>query len=160
MQLRNEEDIVEFIAGLLPKPKKIIEVGVGKLPKIALKLAEKFPEAEIIVTDIDSQIIQQIGQQYPQVKAIKDDITKPNIELYQNADLIYSIRPPPELASYLLKLAKKIGVPLIIRPLSSETHEIQSILERAKIIHFKRATLILLRQAKITQENKSNRICS
>nr|MDO8043280.1 UPF0146 family protein [Candidatus Baldrarchaeota archaeon] len=155
MQLRNEEDIVEFIAELLPKPKKIIEVGVGKLPKIALKLAEKFPEAEIIVTDIDSQIIQQIGQQYPQIKAIKDDITKPNIELYQNADLIYSIRPPPELALYLLKLAKKIGVPLIIRPLNSETHEIQSILEKAKVIHFKQATLILLRQAQdYTREEK------
>ena len=160
MQLRNEEAIVEFIAELLPKPKKIIEVGVGKLPKIALKLAEKFPEAEIIVTDIDSQIIQQIGQQYPQIKAIKDDITKPNIELYQNADLIYSIRPPPELALYLLKLAKKIGVPLIIRPLNSETHEIQSILEKAKVIHFKQSTLILLRQAKITQEKKNNRIRS
>jgi len=147
MQLRNEEDIVEFITELLPKPKKIIEVGVGKLPKIALKLAEKFPEAEIIVTDIDSQIIQQIGQQYPQIKAIKDDITKPNIELYQNADLIYSIRPPPELSPYLLKLAKKVGAPLMIRPLSSETYEIQSILKRAKVIHFKQATLILLRQA-------------
>ena len=146
MQLKNEEAIVEFIATLFPKPKKIIEVGIGKLPKIALKLAEKFPGAEIIVTDIDPHIIQQIKQQYPQIKAIKDDITKPNIKLYQNADLIYSIRPPPELAPYLLKLAKKVGASLIIRPLGSETHEIQSILEKVKVVRFKQATLILLRR--------------
>ncbi|MHA1722827.1 MAG: UPF0146 family protein [Candidatus Baldrarchaeia archaeon] len=155
MQLKNEEAIVEFIASLFPKPKKIIEVGVGKLPKIALKLAKKFPEAEIIVTDIDPQIIQQIEQQYPQIKTIKDDITKPNIKLYQNTDLIYSIRPPPELTPYLLKLAKKVGASLMIRPLSSETHEIQSTLEKAKIIRFKQATLILLHQEQdYTREEK------
>lgn len=155
MQLRNEEDIIEFITGLIPKPRKIIEIGVGKLPKIALKLAEKFPRAEIIVTDMDSQIIQQIRRQYPQIKAIIDDITKPNIKLYQNANLIYSIRPPPELAPYLLKLAKKVRAPLMIRPLNSEIHEIQSVLERAEIIRFKQAALILMRQAQgCTREEK------
>lgn len=144
MQLKDEQDIIKLIMRIFPKPKKIVEVGVGKLPEIAVKLAEKLPKTEIIATDINIQTIQQIKQRYPQIKFVQDDITRPDIKIYQNSDLIYSIRPPPELTPYLLKLAKKVGATLIIRPLSSETHEIQTMLEKSKITCFKKTTLILV----------------
>ena len=51
---------------------------------------------------------------------IKDDITNPNLELYENVDIIYSIRPPSELQPHLVNLAKEIGAELIIKPLTGE----------------------------------------
>lgn len=156
MQLKDEQDIIELIMRIFPKPKKIVEVGVGKQPEIAVKLAEKLPKTEIIVTDINIQIIQQLKQRYPQIKFEKDDITRPNIKLYQNSDLIYSIRPPPELTPYLLKLAKKVGATLIIRPLSSETYEIQTMLEKSKVTYFKKTTLIIVPSKTKMHENEGS----
>lgn len=88
---------------------KIAEVGIGKFDQIARKLSCR-KNITLIKTDIlpkDSTVI-------------RDDITNPNMELYEGTDIIYSIRPPSELQPHLVSLAVKIGAQLIIKPLTNE----------------------------------------
>ncbi|WP_292755769.1 UPF0146 family protein [Methanobacterium sp.] len=52
---------------------------------------------------------------------ILDDIRQPDLKIYKDAGLIYSIRPPEELHPYLEKISKKTGADLIIKPLSTDS---------------------------------------
>ena len=111
---------------------KIAEIAVGKFDKISQMLNEK-ENIAIIKTDIipnDDSVI-------------KDDITNPNLELYKDVDLIYSIRPPSELQPYLVKLAKKIDVPLIIKPLTGE--DLNTPKAKMQLKNFRKASFYVLR---------------
>ena len=74
---------------------------------------------------------------------IKDDITNPNLELYENTDLLYSIRPPSELQPYLVTLANKINCQLIIKPLTNEDLNTGNV--KMKLKNFKKASFYILR---------------
>lgn len=104
------DDFADYILNEVGDDKvKIAEIGVGKFDRIAEKLSIK-ENITLIKTDIlpkDSSVV-------------KDDITNPNLSLYENTDIIYSIRPPSELQPYLVNLARKIGSQLIIKPLTNE----------------------------------------
>ena len=111
---------------------KIAEIAVGKFDKISQMLNEK-ENITIIKTDIipnDDSVI-------------KDDITNPNLELYKDVDLIYSIRPPSELQPYLVKLAKKIDAPLIIKPLTGE--DLNTPKAKMQLKNFRKASFYVLR---------------
>ena len=110
----------------------IAEIAVGKFDKIAQMLSEK-DNITLIKTDIspDNESI------------IKDDITNPNLELYNDVDIIYSIRPPSELQQYLVKLAEKIDAMLIIKPLTGE--ELNTPRVKMKLKNFKKASFYILR---------------
>ena len=103
-------DFADYILSAVEGKKvKIAEVGIGKFDEIAKKLSEH-DNITLIKTDIlpkDSSVI-------------KDDITNPDLELYKNTDIIYSIRPPSELQPHLVDLALKINSQLIIKPLTNE----------------------------------------
>ena len=47
-------------------------------------------------------------------------MTKPDLKLYKNLDIIYSIRPPSELQPHIIDLALKTNTKLIIKPLFNE----------------------------------------
>jgi uncharacterized UPF0146 family protein len=53
-------------------------------------------------------------------RIIQDDISFPNLKIYKNASLIYSIRLPEELHPDLVKVAEEVGSDLIIKPLSTD----------------------------------------
>ena len=110
----------------------IAEIAVGKFDKIAQMLSEK-DNITLIKTDIspDNESI------------IKDDITNPNLELYNDVDIIYSIRPPSELQPYLVKLAEKIDAMLIIKPLTGE--ELNTLRVKMKLKNFKKASFYIFR---------------
>lgn len=111
---------------------KIAEIAVGKFDKISQMLNEK-ENITIIKTDIipnDDSVI-------------KDDITNPNLELYKDVDLIYSIRPPSELQPYLVKLAKKIDAQLIIKPLTGE--DLNTPKAKMQLKNFRKASFYVLR---------------
>ena len=104
------DDFADYILDTVGDEKvKIAEVGIGKFDQIARKLSCR-KNITLIKTDIlpkDSTVI-------------RDDITNPNMELYEGTDIIYSIRPPSELQPHLVRLAVKIGAQLIIKPLTNE----------------------------------------
>jgi len=104
------DDFADYILKEVGDDKvKIAEIGVGKFDRIAEMLSSK-ENITLIKTDIlpkDSSVV-------------KDDITNPDLKLYENTDIIYSIRPPSELQPHLVNLARKIGSQLIIKPLTNE----------------------------------------
>ncbi len=113
-------------------PVKIAEIGVGKFDRISNILSQK-ENVTIIKTDIlpkDSSVI-------------KDDITNPNLELYKDVDIIYSIRPPSELQPHLVNLAQKLNSQLIIKPLTNE--DLNTGRVKMKLKNHKKASFYILR---------------
>lgn len=89
----------------------VAEAGIGHFPDVALALAKKTRLA--FATDIKP--LEHCG-----LRVIHDDVTEPDLSLYSAIDLLYSLRPPPELVPYMSRLARKLSVDLIVKPLASE----------------------------------------
>lgn len=127
------DDFTEYILNEIGhRNVKIAEIGIGKFDKIAETLSHQ-ENITLIKTDIrpkDSRVI-------------KDDITNPNLELYENVDLIYSIRPPSELQPYLVKLACEIDSQLIIKPLTNEDLNTGKV--KMKLKNYNRASFYILK---------------
>ncbi len=92
---------------------KIIEVGVGYMADVALRL---FP-LQVVATDAEERYLHGIN-----VK--KDDIFSPKKEMYKGSSLIYSLRPSYEVQLAIGELAREIGADIIIRPLEDEIIDI------------------------------------
>ncbi|MDP6459303.1 MAG: UPF0146 family protein [Candidatus Hydrothermarchaeota archaeon] len=96
----------EYIAMNYPSARKIVEVGVGMEFAVVKELKRLLKDAEIIAVDIQGQ------------DAVYEDLTALRPGLYRGADLIYALRPNPELYPYLVKIAIEVRADLIIRPFS------------------------------------------
>lgn len=112
--------IAEFIAREYPSAVKIVEVGVGRTPFTAHLLKRLIKNLRMVVVDKDPGIISELMGS--EVEAVVDDVLSPKIEIYQNADLIYSIRPPFELFSAIERLGELVGSDIIIIPLLEDTY--------------------------------------
>ena len=126
-------DFYQYILNeVADKKVKIAEVGIGKFTMIADELSKK-ENIRVVKVDIN-----------PKDKSIiKDDITNPNLGIYDGVSLIYSIRPPSELQPYLVSLAKKINSQLIIKPLTNE--DLNTGKANMKLKNFKKANFYTLR---------------
>ncbi|MDL2246726.1 hypothetical protein LJB96_03830 [Methanobrevibacter sp. OttesenSCG-928-K11] len=104
------ECLGEFISNFKEdEPLKVAEIAIGKFEDVYNYL-NKEKDIDIIKTDIQ-----------PNNKTtIKDDISNPNMNLYKNIDILYSIRPPYEIQPYLMNLRDKTNSILIIKPLFNE----------------------------------------
>lgn len=127
------KNFAEYLLSKCDKnPTKVVEIGIGKFFQVFDYLNEH-ENVEIIKTDIlpnDSSVI-------------KDDITNPNLKLYEDIDIIYSIRPPSELQPYLIDLALKIDSQLIIKPLTNE--DLNTGKTKMKLKNFKKASFYILK---------------
>ena len=127
------QDFEEYILGEADgKNVKIAEIGVGKFDRIANSLNER-ENITIIKTDISPK----------DATVIRDDITNPDIDIYKDVDIIYSIRPPSELQPHLVRLAEKIDSQLIIKPLTNE--DLNTGRVKMKLKNFKKASFYTLR---------------
>jgi hypothetical protein len=107
--------IANYIAENYSTAGKIVEVGVGRVPDVAIELQRLLPACEVIVTDVaEAPALPE------QVKFVRDDITRPNLRIYEGAALIHAVRPPPELQPHLLKVAREVGADLLIKSLGGE----------------------------------------
>ncbi len=111
-KVRGGADLARFI--LARYSGKVVEVGVGCVPEVALLLA---PHIEVLATE-------KTGRSVGDLFVVEDDIFSPNLDLYQEASLIYSIRPPLEMQIAMGKLAQEIGADVIVRPLADEVARI------------------------------------
>jgi uncharacterized UPF0146 family protein len=102
------ESLVNYIAD---RYESAVEIGIGHFPDIAFALLER--GIKLFATDVHPF-------RYNGLKVITDDIMEPDLSAYTVVDLIYSLRPPPELIPYMVCLAKRILADLIVKPLSSE----------------------------------------
>lgn len=147
LSLIDQEEIIKFIAENLKTPEKIVEVGIGFYPNIALELSKLYPKTEILATDISSEV-EEFVSKMGRVKMVSDDITSPKVELYAGADLIYSIRPPLELIKYLMDIAGIVESHLLIRCLAGELPS-ECILHGFKFYNTGKSVLLFSKAKKI-----------
>ena len=127
------DDFAEYILSEAGESEvRIAEIAVGKFDKIAEYLSVK-DNIILIKTDIAPK----------DDTVIKDDITNPNLDLYRDIDMIYSIRPPSELQPHLVNLALEIGSQLIIKPLTNE--DLNTGRVKMKLKNYKKASFYTLR---------------
>ncbi|MCZ7382837.1 MAG: UPF0146 family protein [Candidatus Methanoperedens sp.] len=132
------EDIAEFI--LNNYRNKVVEIGVGNLPQVALLLKDKL---DVVVTDINEQ-------NYAGVRFCRDDIFAPDMGIYRNASLLYSIRPPIDIQDAMAKTATEAGADLIIRPFGNEKADLRKYYKDFKLVNYKKARFYLYRFTDIT----------
>ncbi|NYB51324.1 MAG: hypothetical protein HVN35_01980 [Methanobacteriaceae archaeon] len=122
-------DFAEYIYRNYYQSSLIVEVGVGHFKQVVCNLKEHL-KVDIIMTDIKPY--------HDQI--ILDDIRQPDLKIYKDAGLIYSIRPPEELHPHLEKLCQRTGADLIIKPLSTDsinTHEEMELINYKKAFFYK-----------------------
>jgi len=120
------KDFVEYIINNYLGAKKIVEVGVGSRRGVLEEL-DKALDAQVIGTDIKPSD--------PEI--VSDDIMNPDLRIYENADLIYSLRLPIELHPYIEKIANIVGSDLIIKPLSTEYVDQKNLFKEVKLVNYK-----------------------
>lgn len=118
--LRQAEDIATYISQIHPHARRIIELGVGFSPWVALTLRKLLPNAEIVVVDKNSEALETLRDY--KFTVINDDILNPKLEYYSKSDLLYSIHPPIELIEPMKNIAKLVKTPLLIKPLSEDSY--------------------------------------
>ena len=127
------QDFAEYILNeTKDRDVRIAEIGVGRFSLIS-EILEKHNNITLIKTDIRPA----------DTTVIMDDVTNPDLELYKDCDIIYSIRPPSELQPYLVRLACEIGCQLIIKPLTNE--DLNTGRVKMKLKNFKKASFYILR---------------
>ena len=112
------------------KKTKIVEIGIGKFHTISENLS-KNENIELIMTDIDPA----------NENIIKDDVFNPNMDLYENVDIIFSIRPPAELQEAIMKIRDKVNEILIIKPLFNEDLNMKT--QKMKLKNYNRASFYI-----------------
>ena len=128
---RGHKDLADYITSSYKG--KIIEVGVGNHPEVALLLKDHL---EIIVTDTSDLSMEEI-------RFIRDDIFDPDIHIYGGASLIYSIRPPVEIQHAIASVANRVGADLIIRPFAYEKADLDKYFSESKLINYGSAVFYL-----------------
>ena len=88
------------------------EIGVGENPEVALILNNQ--GVKVFCTDI------RAVRGVPGIRFVQDDVFSPEIYLYQDIDLIYSIRPHEEMMPALLSLARNVDSDLLVYHLGFE----------------------------------------
>jgi uncharacterized protein len=127
------DGLAEFIVSKYPAGARIVEVGVGHHPEVALLLKDAF---DLVCTDVTDPGIAGIG-------FVRDDIYRPDISLYRGAALVYSIRPPLDMQVPIAAVASAAGADLIIRPFSSEHVDPGRHYRQAKCVNYKQACFYL-----------------
>jgi uncharacterized UPF0146 family protein len=94
---------------------RAIEVGIGRNEEAAKKVSSA--GALVRCTDIKPVGISS-GLPFSQ-----DDIFSPDHSLYKGAEVIYSIRPAPEMIPPMIELAWRINADLIVYHLGFESYE-------------------------------------
>jgi len=129
----DHEDIADYI--LKNYRNKVVEVGVGSLPQVALALKDRL---DVVVTDINEQ-------EYAGVRFCRDDIFAPDIGIYRNATLIYSIRPPIDMQEAIAKIAKNVGSDMLIRPFGNEKADLDRICRSCSLVNYRKARFYIYR---------------
>lgn len=104
-----ERSIASYIA---KHYRNVAEIGVGRNPETALILRDR--GVRVFCTEI------RPVPEIPGVRVVCDDIFAPDMALYRDLDLIYSVRPHEEMMPGLLALAQAVDCDLLVYHLGFE----------------------------------------
>jgi uncharacterized UPF0146 family protein len=127
------DDLADFIIASYPRGSRIVEVGIGGHPEVALSLKDTF---NVICTDIFEGPV-------PGIDYVKDDIFCPDMDIYRGASLIYSIRPPVDMQEPMAAIAKAVGADLIVRPFSSERTDLRKYMRSFRCVNHGKSVFFL-----------------
>lgn len=102
--------LAEFIA---KRYRRVAEIGIGKNTTVAEFLKSK--GVFVIATDV--------REVATTVEFYIDDVLNPKVEIYKDIELVYSIRPPPELLPAIKKLSKILNADCIVKPLYGDYYD-------------------------------------
>ena len=130
-------DLEEYILKLAIKKRektgkktKIVEIGVGKFQTISKNLS-KNENIDLIMTDINPA----------NENIMKDDVFNPDMSIYEDVDILFSIRPPGELQEAIMKIRDEVNATLIIKPLFNEDLNIKT--QKMKLKNYNRASFYI-----------------
>ncbi len=129
--IQDYKELAEYI--VYNYKNKVVEVGIGNLPHVAMLLKDNL---DVVVTDINEQ-------NYSGLKFCRDNIFNPEMEIYRDASLIYSIRPPIDMQDAIASVAHEVGADLIIRPFSSEQADLKRYYKEYSVVNYKKARFFL-----------------
>ena len=112
------------------KKTKIVEIGAGKFQTISKNLNEN-ENIDVVMTDIDPA----------NENIIRDDVFNPNMNIYKDADILFSIRPPAELQEAIMKIRDEVNATLIIKPLFNEDLNMKT--KKMKLKNYNRASFYI-----------------
>jgi uncharacterized UPF0146 family protein len=104
------EQMQGLIEYLSRRYQRLAEIGVGNYTRVARALEDR--GLRVLAVDL-----RPAAGDYP---VVVDDVMEPRLALYREVQGIYAVRPPPELVAPLKRLARLLGVDLIIKPLAAE----------------------------------------
>ena len=94
---------------------RAIEVGIGRNEEAAKIVST----AGVLIRCTDVKALGESGG----LPFSQDDIFSPDDSLYIGAEVIYAIRPAPEMIPPLIELARRINADLIVYHLGFESYE-------------------------------------
>lgn len=109
---------------------KIVEIGAGKFQTISKNLS-KNENIEVTMTDIDPA----------NEDIVKDDVFNPNMAIYEDADILFSIRPPAEIQEAIMQIRDKVNATLIIKPLFNEDLNMKT--QKMRLKNYNRASFYI-----------------
>lgn len=109
---------------------KIVEIGAGKFQTISKNLS-KNENIEVTMTDIDPA----------NEDIVKDDVFNPNMTIYEDADILFSIRPPAEIQEAIMQIRDKVNATLIIKPLFNEDLNMKT--QKMRLKNYNRASFYI-----------------
>ena len=115
------------------KNTKIVEIGAGKFQTISKNLNEN-ENIDVVMTDIDPA----------NENIIRDDVFNPNMNIYKDADILFSIRPPAELQEAIMKIRDEVNATLIIKPLFNEDLNMKT--KKMKLKNYNRASFYIYKR--------------
>lgn len=93
---------METLAGMLSGYDSVVEVGVGN----RFDVAERLVDAGVSVTVTDV-----VPREVPAgVSFVRDDVTDPDLTVYEGVGVIFAQRLPPELQRLVLDVAEEVDV--------------------------------------------------
>ncbi|MDZ7687278.1 MAG: UPF0146 family protein [Halobacteriales archaeon] len=107
-----ESAVVGYVSDTYDEGVRLVEVGVGRCDKTARALSE----AGFVVTATDVSNV-DTGES---VGFVRDDVTSPDISIYEDASLVYSLRPPYEIHADIDAVARSVGADTLLVPLADE----------------------------------------
>ncbi|QDX41822.1 hypothetical protein FQU85_03500 [Salarchaeum sp. JOR-1] len=97
-------DVSDFAGELvdaLADAERVVEVGVGRRPDVAARVAAR--GVAVVATDVIER------ETPPDVAFVVDDVTAPDIGVYEGADVVFARNLPPELQRPVADVARRVG---------------------------------------------------
>lgn len=102
--------LADFIA---QRYRRVAEIGIGNNVAIAELLKSK--GVSVIATDV--------RKVKTSVEFYIDDVWNPRLEIYRGVELVYSIRPPPELLPAIRRLSELLNADCLVKPLYGDYYD-------------------------------------